>query len=203
MIMPLCIIKWLQYRHITGFLMSAAEASLPRIESALLLQLEQVPYMTLFRFYVCSSQAISEIQELQDKLWLPSNPSNTQNYMLIQDTRFCVQFVMNMGVIWARTHTLYRPQQRKSMQLFFSEQASSVKQETRVPWSIPFPIYRLHLVFSAIVPTAVSPQHFASVIVTLSVTPEMLPLLLPSCSCSCQDSQNVASEGGRAATSLN
>lgn len=32
--MPLCIIKWLQYRHVAGFLLSAVEASLPGIESA-------------------------------------------------------------------------------------------------------------------------------------------------------------------------
>lgn len=68
---------------------------------------------------MCSNWAIWELWELQDKLWLPSSPSNTRNYMLRQHTRVCVQFVMNVGMIWARAHTPYRPQQRKKQATLF------------------------------------------------------------------------------------
>lgn len=62
----------------------------------------------------------------------------------------------------------------------------------------------MHLEFSAIAPIAVTPQQFTFCHChPVGVTPEMLPLLLPLCYCSCHDSQNMVSEGGRAATCQN
>lgn len=88
------------------------------------------------------------------------------------------------------------------MQATFFFQAGTKHQATdKGAWDMLFPIDRLQLVFPAITPTAVNFTfcHCHPV----RVTPEMLPLLLPLCYCSCHDSQNVASEGGRAAASLN
>lgn len=113
-----------------------------------------------------SSWAIWEIWELQDKLWLPSSPSNTWNCMLRQHIRVCVQFVMNMGIIWVRAHAFYRPQQTKSKQRFFR---AGTKCQARDKGAGASPsVFTGTWCFQLLLPLLWTPSSSLSVIVTLS-----------------------------------
>lgn len=117
------------------------------------------------------------------------------------------EFVFNLLWIWAwyrQEHTPFTDLSRRKAGNYFFWLGTKCQARDKGSWGMLFPIYRMCLVFPAIAPTAVNLQHFTFCQChPVRTTPEMLPLLRPWCYCSCQDSLNVASEGGRAAASLN